>query len=341
MILSLYRAGGYWLIMKRKGSPKKERASALLTALFIIVIVALLATSTAYKFRLIAHLAGLNNTANQLTLYVKGLSAQAQIAINNYSNDWQHPSNQSHFLVMPSFIGPTILEGTTLTAHIIDGASLFNINNLAYPNTQQGFINLLKYVIPTLSPEEDMRLTNNITDWLLPSTNNNVDQLYANYTPPYRAAHQAMLDISELRQVAGITPAIFNAITPYITALPTAQPGIGTQAAGQPTIININTASVPVLLTTSSQMTIQQAEQLYNCRQEHGIFLSMSDFTSACSSQNNSASTTSLGVYSNYFLIYSTATHNDQRTSMITLISTHQNNGSHLKQSYIIWQMQR
>jgi general secretion pathway protein K len=318
----------------------KQKASALLTALFITVIVALLATSTAYKFRLIAHLAALNNNSNQMILYATGLSKQAEISIADYSNAWaQSPTSQNHFLTIPPSISPTTIDGTTCYAKVVDATSLFNINNLAYPNTQQGFINLLNYAVPTLSPEKALQLANNITDWLLPSTNNNSDQLYANDNPPYRAAHQAMLDISELRQVAGITPAIFNAISPYLAALPTTQSGTNSQAAGQLTTININTASIPVLLTLSPQMTIEQAEQLYNCRVEHGIFLSMSDVTTACANQSNSIPLTGLSVSSNYFLVTSLATHNDQQIRMATLISTHQNNGSNLKHSYIIWQV--
>lgn len=317
----------------------KEQASALLTALFITIIVALLATSTAYKFRLVAHLAALNNNTNQLILYASGLSKSAETPIANYSSAWQQqPKNNSHVLILPSSVGPTILNGATLRANIIDATSLFNINNLTYPNTQQGFIHLLTYVMPTLSPEKALALTNNITDWLLPKTNNNVDQLYATYNPPYRAAHQAMLDISELHQVAGMTPAIFNAISSYITALPTTLPGITSQANGQPTAININTASIPVLLTTSPQMTVAAAEQLYNCRLEHGIFLSISD-VSSCPNQNGSTPTTGLAVYSNYFIVYSRATLNEQRATLMTLISTHQNNGSHLAHSYVVWQM--
>lgn len=317
----------------------KEQASALLTALFITTIVALLATSTAYKFRLVAHLAVLNNNTNQLMLYASGLSKSVEKTIANYSNAWQQqPENSSRVLVLPSTVGPTTLNGATMHADIIDATSLFNINNLAYPNTQQGFIHLLTYVMPTLSPEKALALTNNITDWLLPKTNNNADQLYATYNPPYRAAHQAMLDISELHQVAGITPAIFNAISPYITALPTTLPGITSQASGQPTSININTASIPVLLTISPQMTIATAEQLYNCRLEHGIFLSISDVAN-CPNQNGNTSPTGLAIYSNYFIVYSTATLNEQRATLMTLISTHQNNGSKLVHSYVIWQV--
>jgi general secretion pathway protein K len=54
--------------------------------------------------------------------------------------------------------------------------------------------------------------------------------------PPYRAANQLLKSPDELLAIKGVTPAIYEALRPYVTALPT------TSAK-----INLNTAPLPVL----------------------------------------------------------------------------------------------
>lgn len=319
-------------------APKKEQGSALLTALFITLLVAVIATAAAYRFRLVAHWVGIDTTTNQLTLYATGITHQASANLETYVLNWNNPSKQRALLTMPSSLEPlTMQDGSTVTATIIDASSLFNINNLSYPNTQQGFINLLSYALPNQTRDENIRMTNNIVDWLSPRTTNNADQLYADLNPPYRAAHRPMQDISELRLIVGITPAIFNALKPYITTIPI--PEHVSQINSQPTPININTAPPLVLLATSPEMNIEQAQQLYNCRLEHGIFLTVSDALKLCFDQTTSApELTGTAVFSNYFFVLSQASHAQQKITVTTLLSTHQFTNNAAPHSYIIWQ---
>ncbi|PHQ81607.1 MAG: hypothetical protein COB66_01745 [Coxiella sp. (in: Bacteria)] len=310
------------------GRHHRQKASALLTALFITAICAIIATAVIYKFRLLVHLAALNNFSNQSYLYLNGVQDQAESDLARYYTNWQTPTANS-LLTMPRNIGPQKFENVRLYAHVIDAEGLFNINMLASTNNQSRFINLLHSVAPNLSQQKALQLTQHITDWL--SLSNTGDQIYARLHPPYRAGHQPMLDLSELRMVAGMTPTIFNAIKPYLTAIPAAE--------GQTTPININTASPGVLLTLSSAMDITKAQALYACRQGHGVFLSVADYNKTCVQPLGISSLKDITTHSNYFIVDSTATTRHQQVTLKSMLSTVQNSKTKATESYVVWQM--
>lgn len=311
----------------------QQKASALLMALFITAVAAILATAVIYKFRILVHLASLNNTTNQSYLYLVGLIDQAENDVNLYANSWaQSPSADSQNLTVPKRIGPQNFENVTLQATVIDAQSLFNINNLASANNQARFINLLHYVLPKMSQEQDMNLTQYITDWLAPG--NATDNIYARFDPPYRAAHRPMQNISELRLIAGITPEIFSALAPYIVALPS-----GNDQDVQTTAININTATPAVLLTLSPDMDIEKAQSLYECRRGHGVFFSTDDYNRVCAAPLGISELSGITTHSDYFLVRSSATSRTQQVLLNALVGTQQDDNSKQLYAYTVWQM--
>jgi general secretion pathway protein K len=310
-----------------------QKASALLMALFITAIAAIMATAVIYKFRILVHLATLNNATNQSYLYLVGLIDQSEHDISLYANSWsQSPSQDSPNLTVPKQIGPQKFENKVLTATITDAQGLYNINNLASANNQARFVNLLRYVLPKMSQEQDIKLTEYITDWLAPG--NATDQIYARLDPPYRAAHRPMQNISELRLIAGITPEIFSALAPYIVALPSTD-----DQAVQTTAININTAPPVVLLTLSPQMDIEKAQSLYECRRGHGVFFSTADYNRICGAPLGLGELSGIATHSNYFLVHSSATNRTQQVLLSALLSTQQNQNSKQYNTYTVWQM--
>ena len=114
------------------------------------------------------------------------------------------------------------------------------INAASTSNSQTTFINLLNVLHIQLSQQQQLNLIAAITDWIstqIPGTQNtasNFEAIYARMNPAYKAPHQPMMSISELRTVAGVTPAVYNQLLPYIVALPENT--------------NINAAHSPLLL---------------------------------------------------------------------------------------------
>lgn len=307
-----------------------QQASALLTALFITAIAAIMATAVIYKFRIMVHLATLNNFSNQATLYLQGVLDQAETDFGNYANSWaNNPNLDSPNLKMPLHIGPQQFEGLTLYAHLVDAQGLYNINNLVSAQNQLNFINLLEYVAPKLSFNQDSAIAQHITNWLNPG--NADDQIYARRLPPYRGGHRSLFDISELRQIAGITPELFSALKPYIVALPTEE--------NQMTEVNINTAGPAVLLTVSPSITIEKARNLYQCARGHGVFFSTAAYNKLCVAPLGIAALSGITVSSSYYLIHSSATTATQQVLLNSLLGIQQQTNSQRRQAYVIWQL--
>jgi general secretion pathway protein K len=131
----------------------------------------------------------------------------------------------------------------------------FNLNNLASLTTQGQFRTLLHTLLPKVNAEVLQALAQAITHWVNPlSERSELDRYYAALPTPYYAAHRPMISVSELGLIKGFTPAIYEALAPYVTALP------------QITNINVQTASAPVLMTLNAQMTPDIAEKIIRLR---------------------------------------------------------------------------
>lgn len=305
----------------------KNQASALLTALFVTAIAAILSVAIISRLSLLIHLSELSTVSDQGYLYLQGLRDQFESDIIKYAAAWQKPSTAGSSLQLPQRIGPQKFQGSVLYGRLQDQQGLFNINELTSVNNQTCFIALLKTLFPDIKKNRAIQLTQAVTEWVTPNTS--ADQIYDKLKPPYRAAHQPMVDISELHLVAGFTPAIYKRISPYLSALPV--------ATGKQTLININTALAPVLTTLSPTITIEKAIALFSCRKQHGEFLSVSDYNKTCVHPLGLPDLTGITTHSNYFMVSSSASNEDQQIFLRSLIMVF--NGPDNRQGIqIIWQ---
>ncbi|MDQ7015828.1 MAG: type II secretion system minor pseudopilin GspK [Gammaproteobacteria bacterium] len=154
---------------------------------------------------------------------------------------------------------PLPIDSAQIMGCVIDQNSRFNLNNLI---TAQGKLNpaasgQLQRLLQLL--ELDPALANAIEDWLDADINPSgsggaEDDFYSSLPQAYRSANRALLDLSELRAVRGITPEIFNTLEPYLTALPSV------------TKINVNTASELNLQALHNKITPTAAKTLLDQR---------------------------------------------------------------------------
>ena len=136
--------------------------------------------------------------------------------------------------------------------------------------TQKMLIRLLQSVgEEPLSIEESMVLTDAITDFIDPDSirrlNGAEDQEYRYQTFPYLPANQPLASVSEIRAVRGMTPAIYEALAPFLTVWP--------QNGGR---VNVLTAPVPILRSINSDdrmdpLPLEMAERLFELRAEGAI----------------------------------------------------------------------
>lgn len=213
----------------------KQCGAALITALLVIAIVATIAVALMSRLQIDIERSALNFNADAAYLASQqvrdwGVAKYTDI----YKTQLQHLQNPNWPITMDTIAIPN----GTIIGTLQNAQGAFNINNLTNPAYQPFFARLIQYVQPNIDYDQALTLAKNVTFWLsFASTGNTFDAVYQQKSPPYRAAHRLMISASELRLVDGFTGDLYQALSPYIIALP--QVG---------TTIDVNAASEAVLI---------------------------------------------------------------------------------------------
>ncbi|QNE30736.1 general secretion pathway protein GspK [Sphingomonas sp. NBWT7] len=218
--------------------PAGERGAALLTVMLLVAIVAVLAATALERLRLSTRLA-----ANAVGLdQARGLAFAAEALATGRITDVLRRNTERVTLDGGWSNRPYTIPtpGGVATARIVDGGNCFNVNSLvtdldgryvADPTTIAQFARLARLLAV---PGGDA-IAAAAADWIdsddQPLAAGAEDSAYAALATPYRTAGTLMADPSELRAVAGVSPAAYARLRPFICALP--------RAARTP--INVNT----------------------------------------------------------------------------------------------------
>jgi general secretion pathway protein K len=213
---------------------KAQRGIALITAIILVALAAVLATAIGFASAMASRRASTLFGADQAFLAAQGVEAMAayllkQSGTNNASGD----SSLDQAWALP--YGPYQLsDGLVLDlAQIEDEQGKFNINNLATANKPNSsddpqlklFQSLLARVSAVTGVTIEDKWAGVIADWVDAdnephSPDGAEDSAYLAQTPPYRAANIPVTSISELLALPGFGRARYDALAPYITALP-------------------------------------------------------------------------------------------------------------------------
>ncbi len=200
------------------------------------------------------------------------------------------------------------VDGGSVSTHLTDLQSCFNLNNLSKTNTELSryrtqYITLLG----NLGVDSNLytTLTDSLIDWL-DKDNINEPQgaefdYYIGLEKPYRTANNLMVSPSELRLVKGYTDAVMKLIKSEVCVLPAVNTGI-----------NINTASSIMLesiagLEGHGDRIIKDRDAKPDNDDDDAPFEKAGDFKKYASGTLNvkNFSDTGLQVYSEYFLLES------------------------------------
>lgn len=226
------------------GAPgEPQRGVALITAIFVVALAAIAATALLSTTGIAIQRTTSLQDSEEAWWYARGLEdwvaeqlqrRPGQADVDSLGQQWAQP------------IANMPYDRGIVSGRLVDLQGLFNLNNLAVQGRdlaayQQQF-RLLVASIPGIDPATTGLLAEHISAWLEPTTGAAPQPadagLYLALDPPYRPAGQLFRSPRGLLAVAGVTPALFEALRPYVAALP--QTG---------TRINVNTAPLPVLLS--------------------------------------------------------------------------------------------
>lgn len=266
-----------------------QRGVALLVALLVVALATLLIAALLDAGQLsMAHTRNLLRE-QQADAYAKGLEAYAahvlvrdmeQGQIDTGSDIWAFP------------LPPTPVAGGSISATMRDMNGCFNLNNLLLGQLQNLWLARFERLLANLHLPPGV--ADSVLDWLdadrQRSERGAEDGVYLARQPAYRAANRGFSEISELRLVAAVDARVYAALAPHVCALPTA------------TELNLNTASIPVLMSLADGITVPLAARVYQDGQASfpSVEAALSEWRRA-GARIDPAQSRGLGVHSEYF----------------------------------------
>lgn len=296
---------------------ERQRGVALVVALLVFALCATLLVALQRDFTLSYQRGSNRFLEEQGWAYLRGAEELAALALQlDFDADAARDSQRDDLTeIWAREAAPYALdEGGWMLGTLSDLQGRFNVNALAeqtpggegadrFTAAQQFFIRLLQALEPLeLTEFEAIAITESIGDWIdsddNPRFNGAESSFYSGRTPAYRAANRPLRSVSELRAVANVTPEVYLALEPLVTAWPE-----------DPGALNIHTAALPLLRAINSDGALQplppgDGETLLQLRQESGFtdleeFLAQPVFEEA----SMAGATSLLGESSSYFLL--------------------------------------
>ena len=265
--------------------PKRQGGIALITAVLVVAIGAIVATSMMSRQNF-----DTLRTANiihrdQAIDYALGAEYWAGIELGKDAK----ANNTDHLQESWAYqLSPLPIEGGYLNGRIQDLQGRFNLNSILDPLQADRFYRLCQ----ALNVEPDFIPA--LQDWIDEDTevrdNGAEDESYTVMSPPYRTANHFLTETSELLLVKGVSVEDYNSLMLYISALP----GDG--------FINVNTASPQLLQSLTHDVAPADAEKIV-LRRAETPYPDIDRFVEEDVFAGKEISEENLGVISQYFLL--------------------------------------
>lgn len=254
---------------------EKCKGSALISVLFISAIVAIIATVFAVRVRNLIDFSSWGRQSSQMTLALQG------VKFWGISELLQLPPTTAGVMLLAknSRIGPIQYHSVTVKGTLVDQEGLFNINSLVEKSQAYRFVRLAKALGPTYSSQQLYLIADAIRTTLAMHQGPN--------------ANPQFFDVTELLTVPQLPTRLYQQLKPYVTALP----------GSTTSMINVNTASAPVLMAASNSLSLSQANAIVQCVRLSGAFSNLQAFNNRCLAPMKISTLPNTTVVSQYFMI--------------------------------------
>ncbi len=258
----------------RFSSPVSEHGAALLTVLLLVAVMAVVAATALERLTLATRLSANASALDQARAYADSAGLLVEKRLGDLVS-----AQSGKVTLEGDWLGraqPLPVPGGVATVTPYDGGNCFNLNSLATeaegerlqvrPIAVSQFGTLMQLLgVPTARAQAVAAAS---ADWIdsdaVPLPGGAEDESYMRATPAYRAANRMMIDKSELRAVSGMTPAIYNLLSPWICALPVTDLSP----------INVNTllpAQAPLFaMLVPGKLSVEGARAMLAARPEKG-----------------------------------------------------------------------
>ena len=310
---------------------RSQRGMALLVVLLILTVMVVVAANISTRFHM--EMFRTSNLVRQEQAKWYAYGAEALVA-KTLNQDIKDSPTRIHLGQYWATSGQTFpVDEGVIRGEIRDSQACFNVNGInssTVPAGEEGLpysAGVFKQLLINLQVDDSVaeQITDALRDWIdsddvLVSGQGAEDSWYQSLKVPYLAGNGPMTDISELRLVRGVTPAIYRRLLPQVCALPNA-------TTGPELKINVDTlleSQAPLLSALFlGQMSSEEALSVLRDRPKDGwidkpTFFGLSAVMSANTGLGDKAQN-SVEVTSNYFEARLQVQMDDLQVSFITL----------------------
>lgn len=299
---------------------REERGVALIMVLLALALVVMLAAGMTRQLNIRVFKAGHYLAQQQGYSIALGAEAFARRILTRDFEDDKDDNAMVDSLDEVWASNSAILpldENGVVEVQIDDLGGRFNLNDLVTASGQ----------VDTLAKDRFSRLlqalgingisADTLVDWIdandqTISAYGAEDGQYLMADPGYRAANQPFTSVTELRLVQGMTEEIYQALKPYVAAVPVS--GVG---------INVNTASGPVLQSLHEKLSESDIQSVLKKREEQP-FENVQDFLALPEFAGLGLTAAELTVQTRFFEVVSRITYDNR---VVTMVSTVFRNG--------------
>ncbi|HAT6936499.1 TPA: GspK family T2SS minor pseudopilin variant LspK [Legionella pneumophila] len=240
----------------------KIQGSALLTALFIMTLVAIVATAMSTRLQQDIYRTRLVIIQDKLYLASQAVTFWALNELLDKNNRFTKTNQLGMVAQYPKNM-ESIYNQVQLSGGLFDLQARFNLNNLVEKKSIPTLMHLISHVYSKATSREHANIALGVKHWLLAYDLGRGEDLYTSYylsqKPPYYPSHQLIKSKSEFRLIKDVSAPVYLTLEPFITALP------------ESTSININTAPKQILMSLGDGLSDSQANELITARGEHGV----------------------------------------------------------------------
>lgn len=213
------------------GIREQERGAALLTVLLLVAVMAVVSAAALERLTLATRLSANAAAMDQAHAYADSAGLLVARRLDDLvSADAGKTTLRGDWMGRPRSL-PVPSGAASVTLY--DAGNCFNLNSLVAGQTEENlkqrpvavtqFATLMQLL--GVRGGEAQAIAIAAADWIdsdgVPARGGAEDETYMRAAPAYRAANRMMADASELRAVAGVTPALYNLLRPWVCALPT------------------------------------------------------------------------------------------------------------------------
>ncbi|MFK8018071.1 MAG: type II secretion system minor pseudopilin GspK [Gammaproteobacteria bacterium] len=236
--------------------PQRQRGIVLLAALFVVVLATTFVSNLLWSNHLETRRTRSLLAMEQGAQYALAGEAWAAEILNIDRTESEIDTLEELWAATPPAFP---IDGGQIVGQIEDLQGRFNLNNLinSAGEKDEAWFLVFQRLLESLTIEA--RVADQVVDWLDPDQdvafpNGAEDDVYTGSEPAYRTPNSFITHPSELLAIEAITREVYQVLAPHVATLP---PG---------TLVNINTATGPVIAALSETLSVFDAEAIIEVR---------------------------------------------------------------------------